>query len=86
MTPVRGSAERCPAGKIYCQPHSLFVGVAFFVEQDKAFDPVHVGLLSAIGIMLRTQRITYLVEELFGRLLFHGVPHMPRGYRSRTFE
>ena len=42
-----------------------FFGVAFVVEEDEAFDPVHVGLLGAIGVVLGADGFAHLVEEFF---------------------
>ena len=33
------------------------------VEQDKAFDPIHVGLLSANAIVLEADFVADLIEE-----------------------
>jgi hypothetical protein len=49
--------------------------VAFGVEQNVARDPIGVGLLGAIGIVLEPQRIAHLIEKFFGRLL-HRSPHV----------
>jgi hypothetical protein len=52
-----------------------FLGVAFAVEEDKAADPIHIGLLGAVGIMLEAQHLAYSVQEFrsgrgAGRLLW----------------
>ena len=41
-------------------------GVAFVMEEDKAGDPVYVGLFGADGIMLEAERVADLVEEFSG--------------------
>jgi hypothetical protein len=46
-------------------------GVAFVVKEDVAFDPVHVGLFGADGIVLEAQNVADLIEQFFRRRL-HG--------------
>ena len=52
------------------------LGMALAVEQNVARDPIHVGLLGAIGLVFEPQHITNLVEEFFGGWLFHGTPRV----------
>jgi hypothetical protein len=41
--------------------------VAFTVENDVSFDPADISLLGAEAVMLQTEAITHLVEQLGGR-------------------
>ena len=43
-------------------PGAHFLGVAFVVEEDKAADPIHIGLLGAVGIMLEAHHLVYPVQ------------------------
>jgi hypothetical protein len=47
-------------------------GVAFVMEEDEAFDPVHVGFFGADGIVLETNGLAKLVEE-FRRGIRRGI-------------
>ena len=40
-------------------------GVAFFMEEDVAFDPVCVGLLGAVGVMFGAEGVADLFHEFF---------------------
>jgi hypothetical protein len=40
-----------------------FLGVAFAVEEDETADPIHIGLLGAVRIMLAAQHLAYPVQE-----------------------
>jgi len=40
--------------------------MAFVMEQDIPFCPVDIGFLSAVGIMLQSDRIAKLVEKFLG--------------------
>ena len=61
-----------PYSSLKCLLHTA--GVLLVVEQDLAPDPENVGLLRRTGVVPQTERLAYLVEELFGRLLrrFHS--------------
>ena len=48
----------------FCATHVL--GVALVVKQDKAFDPVRVGLFGADRIMLESHHVAHLVEQFLG--------------------
>jgi hypothetical protein len=43
--------------------------MALGVEQDEARDPIHIGLLGAVGIVLEAQRVANLIEQFLGRLV-----------------
>jgi hypothetical protein len=43
-----------------------FVGMTFVVEENKPPDPLNISFFGAVGVMLETNSISNLVEELFG--------------------
>jgi len=43
-------------------PGAHFLGVELAVEEDKAADPIHIGLLGAVGIMLEAHHLVYPVQ------------------------
>jgi hypothetical protein len=50
-------------------PH--LVGMAIIVEKDVATNPLDVGFFSSVRVVFEANRISNLVEELFG-WVFHG--------------
>lgn len=56
------------------RPH--LVRVAFAMEQDKAPDPVHVGVFGADGVVFKAQGIADLVEKFLGSW-FHWCSSVP---------
>jgi hypothetical protein len=48
----------------FCTPHVF--GVALVVKEDEATNPIHVGFLSPVGIMLEPNDISNLVEQFSG--------------------
>lgn len=36
------------------------------MEQDEAFDPLHIGLFGAIGVVFRADSVSNLVEQFAG--------------------
>jgi hypothetical protein len=47
-----------------CPAH--FLRVAFVVKQEVTMNPINVALLGAVGVVLETNRITNLIEQLAG--------------------
>jgi len=43
--------------------------MAFVVEQDEAFDPLHIGFFRTDRVMLDADSIAHLIQKLFR---FHG--------------
>ncbi len=42
-----------------------FARVAFVVEEDKALDPIYIGLFGANGIVFEADGVAHLVKEFF---------------------
>ena len=53
-------------------------GVAFVMEEDEAFDPIHIGFFGADGIVFEADGVAKLIEE-FGRV-FRRVIHRRSGW------
>ena len=74
---LRGGSDMLLNGKVGEEGadfgHTHLAGMAFIVEENETFDPLNVALFGAVGIMLDTQGLAYLVEKFF--LWRHRLPH-----------
>ena len=39
--------------------------MALVMEEDETFDPIHVGIFGAVGVMLGLEGVMHLVEQFF---------------------
>ncbi len=62
------------------RPH--LVRAAFAMEQDKAPDPVHLGVFGADGVVVKAQGVADLVEQVLGSAQDHGAAPGNEGYRG----
>jgi hypothetical protein len=46
-----------------------YLGMAFFVEDDEALDPIHVGLFGTIGVMSGAESFANTFDKLSASLI-----------------